>query len=494
MSVFRDLIRPDRWWPLLLVAFVGKLLLLLWMLLEHGTPLFGPWYGFGGDALGYLGPIDSLLQGKGYSPDYRMPGYGAPYLLLRAIMDRPAALQSLVVLQLAASACAVVVLAKLAHVLTDDLRAFRWTFWLALIATYASFYDRQILTESFSVLALTTSAYGGATFLKGAGRGRLLLTGGAITWLICMKPVYLPALAILAFAVILQRTVPLLRRTVAVAVLCAPFILVDGAWCTRNALVHGEFRPLTDGTIYPGLRASIRYPLMCLMQAYGTSFTWWDPAAEIRWFNIRYEEEGRTQFPDRQAPLPAYAYTTGCPEDSLKRIADEVALYNISTDTIEKVRLLSSVRGRCDRCIEYFRQEKPFHYQVTARLRLLRSFLVHSGTSALMAKPFAQLDPVRMLVRGFYSLLYLGAILGGTLWAVRSLFTRTAVPGLRLVSVLLLYGVCIFPLGMRMTEFRYSTAFYPLALLLAVLSAIASRDAFCGWRAAKRHEQRAIRA
>ncbi len=88
--MFRDLIQPHRWWPPFLIALAGKLLLLAWMLAEHGVSLSGPWYSVGGDAMGYIGPMESVLEDKGYVPDHRLPGYGAPYLILRLLMDRPA--------------------------------------------------------------------------------------------------------------------------------------------------------------------------------------------------------------------------------------------------------------------------------------------------------------------------------------------------------------------------------------------------------------------
>ncbi len=472
----KSLIRPERWWPALAIALAGKVCLLLLMLLEHGTPIVGPWYLFGGDAIGYLDPIDSLLNGQGYHPDHRMPGYGAPYLLLRIFMERPAALQSLVLLHVLASAIAVVLLARLAFNLTNDQRIFRWTFWLALISTYASFYDRQILTESFSVMALTLAAQQATTWFKTGRRSHLLVAGSAITWLIFMKPVYLPALAILGAAVLLHRGKALRTRVLATLTLGVPFLVADGAWCVRNAVLHGEFRPLTDGAIYPDLRAGIKYPLLRLMQAYGTSFIWWDPTAEIRWFNIRYGNDGQVQFADRQPPLPAYVYTDQCPQDSLRAIADAVERYNNSADEAQRTRMIANVTKSCDRCIESFRNEHPFHYQVTARLRMLKTFLLHSGTSALMGKPGNELDPVRLAIRGFYSFLYLGSFLLGSIWALRSFLSRSVAPDLRLTSALLLYGVTIFPFGVRMTEFRYSTAIYPLALLLAILFAVSIWD------------------
>lgn len=462
-------IRPDNLRSALAVALFGKLVLLLLLLVEHGVPVNGPWYFRNGDVEGYIGPIESLLRGDGYQPDHRMPGYGAPYLLLRLLMGQGASLQMMVLLQLFASSLAVVLIAHLGSLLSNDPRVFRWTFWLALASTYASLYDREIRPESFAVLALVGAAQQAVLHFRTGSRTNVLLSGCALTWLIFMKPVYLPLLALLGLAIVLHKGAALRSRLLAVVVLGIPWLVVDGAWCLRNALKHGEFRPLTDGMLYPDLRVSIRHPLLRLMQAYGTSFIWWDPSAEIRWFNIRQEENGQAQFPDRQPPLPDYVYTDACPRDSLRAIADDVARYNKTTDEGQREQLLAKVNADCDRCIASFRTEHPFHYHVTARLRMLKTFLLHSGTSTLMGRPMAQLDPVRIIVRASYSFLYLASFLLGSLWALRSLVHRGSSPGSRLCAALVLYGITIFPFGVRMTESRYSTTIYLLALLLAIL-------------------------
>ena len=66
-------IRPDNLRSALAVALLGKLVLLLLLLVEHGVPVNGPWYFRNGDVEGYIGPIESLLRGDGYQPDHRMP-------------------------------------------------------------------------------------------------------------------------------------------------------------------------------------------------------------------------------------------------------------------------------------------------------------------------------------------------------------------------------------------------------------------------------------
>jgi hypothetical protein len=40
---------------------------------------------------------------------------------------------------------------------------------------------------------------------------------------------------------------------------------------------------------------------------------------------------------------------------------------------------------------------------------------------------------------------------------------------MRLIGALVLFGISIYPFGVRMTEFRYSAPVYPFALLLAIL-------------------------
>ncbi len=467
---------PTTWWPAFLIALAAKLCQFISLSLEHAPTENGLWYVYGGDAFSYIAPLEALLAGNGYEPDLRMPGYAPPYLLLRLLFSETAALQGLVLLHVIASAAAVVFLARLAFVMAGRPSAFHWTFWTALVAIHANFHDRHILTESFSVFALALAAYQAVRYLQTSTRRYLWVTGITMTWLIFMKPVFLPALGILGIAVLWHWRTSLSKGILNTGILCLPFLLSETAWIVRNAMVHREFRPLTEGVFYPDMRATIRFPLIKLMQTYGLSFIWWDGTSEIRWFNIRVSEEGGPILADKQQPLPAYIYTKACPKDTLDLIASDVLRHDGATDPQEKARVKDAITARCERCAEAFKEERPFDHHVTARANLLRKFLVHTGTPSLTRKPWAELDPIHRAIKIFYVAFYLGIMIPGTCIAAWVLFRRRSTLPWRMVSALLVYSVLIFPLGMRMCESRYTCALYPLALLFFALACSAVHE------------------
>jgi len=473
--MLRNLILPDRWWSLVVVAFTGKLLLLLLVLWEHHAPLTGDFYAFWGHSTGYTEPVESLLSGAGYPQASRMPGYAVPYLFLRLIMNVHGALRSLVVLQVLASALGVVLLAKLAYAFTHDLRAFRWTYWLALLAVFTSFYDRYILTESFSSSALILATWAIVRHGKHAGRWVLFLAGTATAWLIFMKPVFLPVLLVVAAFMVVQDKFQWRRILPKMMLFFTPFLLADGVWSLRNAVSFGVFQPLTDGVFSSALREGVKYPVIRLVQAYGGNILWWDPSAEILWFNVREADQPAEQPLDGPFPFPEHVLTEDCPMDTLERVAFLVNAYN-STDGVARKRALAAVSAACDRCVTSFRRDRPFHYHITARLRMLRLFVLTPGNSALMAKPFAELNALEKALKLLYALICAGTIIPGIIWGLRSFFHARSSVDLRLVSALMLYGVFIFPLAMRMTETRYLTTVYPFAVLFTVLMGIKAWD------------------
>ena len=88
------------------------------LLNQHG--LHSAWYGWGaetGDTPGYFEPIDSFLAGHGYRPDFRMPGYGLPYLVFRLFTTPQGAGSGIIVLQALLGVLSVVVLARTAKIL-----------------------------------------------------------------------------------------------------------------------------------------------------------------------------------------------------------------------------------------------------------------------------------------------------------------------------------------------------------------------------------------
>src|SRR4051812_48411070 len=63
-----------------------------------------------GDCDSYLGPIDNLIENGKYTPDFRMPGYGAPYLFFRLLTTKDFAVNLLIVFQTTLDALATMLL------------------------------------------------------------------------------------------------------------------------------------------------------------------------------------------------------------------------------------------------------------------------------------------------------------------------------------------------------------------------------------------------
>jgi len=153
---------PDNWRVWIGVSLALKLALFL-IFLRFFTPaqsadsvIVGFWGGATNDTVSYLQPIEEALSFR--DPfrvfDYRMFGYGLPYLAFRWFLAKPAALNAVIVAQLLVSSLSVYLLALLALRLFGSLRSFVCTFFGYFLVPIVSYYDVIALTESFSTSAL----------------------------------------------------------------------------------------------------------------------------------------------------------------------------------------------------------------------------------------------------------------------------------------------------------------------------------------------------
>ena len=453
------------WIRMLCVAVPLKALLAVGILLANGVALTGPWYEFTGDSADYIAPVDSLLAGHGFTPDHRMPGYALVYLLLRLLLSPEVAQNALVVAQVLADAIMAVLAARIAFQLTRNRTVERTTFLLAIAATFVSVFDRIILTETFAAFAIMVATER-ITRRSSPTRTDLVICGMALTWAVFLKPVMLPLF--LVFGLVIAGSIPDWRRRLfAGLLLFAPLLLADGAWILRNEQVHHRFQPLTSTLLTPGLSADVHAPLIQLMQAYGGNYVWWEPDAEIRWFGIRSDRVTGVYDNTTDPPFDAGLMTMACSADTLARIAADVNARNTSTSETERADLLVAVQDRCADCIAALRTERPFHYQVGSRLSLLRRFLVNSGTNGLTNTPFSNLGVVGRSIKVFYSLFYWATIVLGLLAALYFLFKKGLPMHLRIIPVVVLYGIFIFPFGIRLCENRYLSSVFVLMLPLA---------------------------
>lgn len=426
-----------------------------------------------GDTPSYIEPVEALLRGEGFTPDYRMPGVGAPYYLFRQFMDSGASRDAYVVLQWLLSSISVVVLAHLAWLLTGRRRVSLLVYGLFLISTFTSIYDPAIGSDSLSVSALILHVF----LLDRAVRHQrvvdLLGAGFFLTWAVFAKPVLAP-LFMLALGVLFFR-MGRVRAWTHIFWFLLPFLVIDGAWTYRNYSVNGGFHPLTNqGMFSQSFTDGVRYKAMNFVQGYGGDYIWWNPGADIRWYGVwdkcgEMDQEGRLA-----APPPPHAYAPGYDEDSLLQLSTDVRLLDSGMLTpVDSSLLRSTVLQRFDRYAEVYRAERPFQYHVMSRLRMVVNIFAQNGTESLFSRPFGSL-PIwakgfKLIQSGLYVFCFLFGILGAVLlgWRWRSTHGHLVV----LLSALALYTTFIHPIGLRMCEWRYLATAYPFVLLFAVILA-----------------------
>ncbi len=466
------------------VALLVHALLILW--LGHGVPNSWNIVGNGvGDTPSYLIPIENLLDGNGYTPDYRMPGYGAPYLLLRLLFDPLNACRGMIVLQWILGAFASVALFRIALCITERKALAYAVFAMSVLDLPVIAISGALLTESFATSALVF-----AVLLMATDKQRILSALGAgalLTWGIFMRPVFVVFLPILIAWSLWhhrERTRAALQNTMALLI---PFLLCEGLWVMRNHHVHHKWILLSSSVHYPSMSNGPCIAIVDLTKAFGGAILWAEPDAEIRFFH--------PDIPCLTGPrveLPSYVTTSRYDMDSLRSLASEMEqwvrtaaamrssekgmhdLYVTTTapraqaimDSLNHAPLARRIIERAERFRSAFISEHPWRFHIGSRWRVLRNALFRSGTPTLFQHPFRELDLFQQVVKILFSLHYWCVTFGGSIAAFVLLFRRRGPSALTFLSLLVLTGLLIYPIVFRVMEPRYFVPMHPFLLLL----------------------------
>lgn len=422
------------------------------------------------DTYSYFGPIETLLKtGQYYDSqfgDIRMPGYGWLYWLLRLFLPFNSAANALVIIQLALSAISVYALAEISFIVFRRKRYFYATFGLYAISTFVSIYDHALLTESLCASSFILSIY----FLIKSKESAscLLLSGLFLTWCIFMKPVIAPILLLFVLYLLLKNAQTghgvFNFNWKRFLIFLIPFILIDGAWVFRNYEHYKRIIPLTKSVYYSASERSVLIHLYKFMQSYGGSIAIWEPGSDILFFIERTD----FKTPVKVVP-PQYIYTSKFNYDSLvviKNLIKDIQTGNES-DAIKNEKE-QYVSARLDDYAQSIKKEKPFVYNVRSRINLFKTYFVHSGTHNLFYKGSFELNKIELLIKVFYSFLYVIVIIGGFLGIFYLLFTNFRNAHYLVLSLSGLYFAFVFPFLLRMDQIRYFVPAYPIFLLFTV--------------------------
>jgi hypothetical protein len=448
-----------------------------------------------GDAALYLDPIDHLIEHGAYKDDYRMPGVGAPYFLLRQFLSPEASRQAMVVMQWLLSGITTYILALLAWRLTGRHLAGLVVYIVFLVSAYSAWFDSVISSDSLSTSAMILHAWLLHRAVAEKRRDLLLAAGIMIAWLIFLRPISLLLLAPAAY--VTWRYWDDKRRWRMAVLVLVPFLVLDSVWTIRNWQVNHRFRPLTNQGYQPDyFMREIRGHAMQFIQCYGGDYIWWNPHADIRWFGIwkggaALDNEGR----DAKEP-PPYAYVDGYDRDSLASIGERVRVIESGALTPEdSLRAVEEVNARFDRYTALYREKAPFQYHVMSRLRMFRNLMGQHGTESMILQPFAELPFGLKLFKMLQAALFITVY--GLFWLALPVLAWQWRKDRTLLRVLIpstaLYLTLIFPLGLRMCEWRYLALQFPFVLMLStclVLEALLRMRGLGGAGSAKPDQSR----
>ena len=459
-----------RWLLFLLLALFFRGLYVEWKVEDvRSADAPGRWFFDTPDTHSYFDPIDRVMEGGDYKPDYRMPGVGVPYWAFRLFLDPVASRDAMVVLQWLLSGISVYVLALLALRLTGSHTTALITYSLFLLSTFSSWYDTSMSSDSLAPSAFILQVFLFQQAFDKQNRWMLSAAGLILTWIIFIRPV--AALLLIPACILVHMYWGKSRSLRPLVLFLIPFAVIETAWVVRNWRVNHEFNPLTNEGMMPAEIADrpLGY-LMRFLGGYGGAYIWWQPGADIRWYGLWHgagevDDEGR-----KADPPPEYAYVPGYNQDSLLAISSLIrSALDGDLEPSDSIAAIAKANATLDRYTALHAEGAPFTHHVVSRFLMVRHMVVQNGTETLFNASFSALPLWMKLFKLLQIVLYYFAfIMGGTAAVVMLWQWRRATSLLATwIPIIALYMVFIYPLGLKMAEWRFMVHVFPLGLLLA---------------------------
>ncbi len=491
----KKLLEPKNWWFWILLALTFKSIILVYYI-HHIDPRLrdatyaGFWGAFGGDAAQYLKPIENFLSTGSYTPDERMPGYGIFYYFLRLFLDPVKSLNSLLLLQLLTSAISTYVLALTTQMVTRKNTAFYYSFLLYILSSCAFSWDYLIITESLTISFLVFFIYFLCLyFVRAQKLHYLLISGSFLTWIVFLKPVYIILFAIVLPVLFVFHCRERSRSVLPGALLfMSSFVVFDGAWIVRNYNQSQRIIPLYPHMYVSEIRNTCAAPLIRFIQSWGGEFAW-DAGTASRWFypNLKNmvcapcAEELEKNY---TVSIPDYIYTSKFNRDSLVIMRgdlmkwDSLRKVGLNAKQLEEYR--ETITIRLDTYTASLQSEKPFLFYIQSRWIYLKRFLF-----GRVQTPPLIFHPYNKLKIGIFILseaIYYFALTTGLLMAFWTVFKSLNLVSidyvLLLISLIMLFGVFVFPIALKYSEHRYLAPEYPFIVICSAACYFKLRDKF----------------
>jgi hypothetical protein len=473
-------VRPSlrRWTILAVVLKLCIALSLLVLFNEHRPAPRFRFFSDSGDVADYVQPAENLLRSGVYTTDisnpmgmvWRMPGYALTFLPFRALFSEDTAKGLLVGLQLLIECAALFCVGDVASRLTGSSVSGAWALALYTASMFVTIFSCTIIPDGLAANLTVILAW---LLLRNRGHigpGLALAAGTIYIYLVFLRPYLAPLVIPFAWFIFANAGTPSRGRWLRlIAFLTVPAI-AETAWVVRNYVQVGE--PILfhlAGIRLPPPEAALRRWII----SFGGDIIWWRPGSEQAWF------VPKSPYYDPEWTLPPAPLTATCPLTRVLEGRRHYLAYGLTAGTEKEIhgRLVTSIFNSCRTAYE---EEKPFDHHVLARLRLIRSFLVHAPPLPLPR--FSTLDRgdprfwLKIVSVGVYAATIILGCCGLVLLLVR--------PGPErwFIAAVTAYLLLVFPFVLRFIENRYLAAAHPFLAIAAGVACHAIQMALSGPR------------
>jgi len=425
----------------------------------------------------FLLPVDHYFEEGTYSFDGerpyagRMPGYAAPYYLLRLILHKAPALVVLILLQIILAAISVFFLALLAYQLSRSRRVFYFTLLFYGTSLYYLRYDFSSITESPSTALFILFLYQVFSYWEDERWTRLLWAGFFLTWAIFLRPflgyLLLPV-GIMLLIKGMNSEQSLFKKIRPALYFSIPFLLIEALWIGRNYQTFGKFialeTPMSEsyGKTYSKTWLSLR----SLSASLDVENAYFEPGL-AQWFRASNDEDAEEFIMPEE-----WFQGVGFNRDSLESLRQEYHRYKDEQEPEKYLAIEARIIPIAERYESHIKEAMPMKYYVWNRLENVRRRVLTSGSSYLLLPGFDQMNIFQKMLKVYASACYyLVFILGsiGMFFMWRNSASSVEKAFVILGSLHCIVLPIILPFTPATLENRYLFTLYPILCVSMII-------------------------
>lgn len=415
-----------------------------------------------GDTSGYYAPVESFVNGGGYSSYCRMPGllpiYGPFYFLFGANWGKTC----VIILQFLTSAFSVYVLSKAASLLFKNKRIFYITFFLYVFSSFVSIWDHYGYSDSFSTSFLIFSFFLFVRYLENGKNNFIVFSGIFLTWSLFFRPINGLIFACFVFILFVTFFRDFKHFAKATTLFVLPCIIAITTWSAYTFNTHKKFIFLQGSfsDCYAALPVE-HLAIRDLIITWGGDFQEWSIGTEAEWFFSKKIDYKTKNF------FSESTFTSQYNLDSLLNLKIEYDSLRGKTPLPQSVKLdiQNKIVASAERYRAAYIAERPGSFYFFNRLKFLQKFMFPLHLDNLPFPKVSEMKLYQKVVKGGYLLLLNLVSIMGLIGILISFSSKNLYGIIPLITIFAI--ACI----LGFVEQRYLVPEYPFLVVYAAFLA-----------------------